>query len=108
MEPMNWRDLPESEVREGVSRRVFSGKNIMLSFVAAKPGMEPNPHSHAHDQIIFLLEGEMELWVDNEKHVMRAGEVVHVPPGTEHFSNVLTEDGVLILDVFSPIREDFL
>lgn len=108
MDFVNWDSIPKTVVREGVTRRIFSGRNVMLSLVEAKPGMKPNPHKHPQEQVIFLLKGKMELQVGDKKGIMEVGEVCLVPPNVQHSSTVLSEEGVLILDTFSPIREDFL
>ncbi len=108
MNAATWDAIPAKAVREGVTRKIFSGKNVMLSLVEARAGMQLNPHRHPHEQIIFLLKGRMELRVGDEKRIMTAGDVCHVPPNVEHVSNTLSEEPALILDVFSPIREDYL
>jgi quercetin dioxygenase-like cupin family protein len=62
-------------------------------------------HSHPHEQIVNMLEGTYELVVDGVSHVMNAGEVLVIPGNAKHGGNART--ACRILDVFSPVREEY-
>lgn len=63
-------------------------------------------HKHHHSQVVFIAEGKFEVEVAGEKQVMSAGECFFVPSEAMHGA-VCLEEGLLI-DVFSPAREDFI
>ena len=62
-------------------------------------------HSHPHEQIVNMLEGTFELTVDGETFELSAGEVLVIPGGASHSGRAHTE--CRILDVFSPVREEY-
>jgi quercetin dioxygenase-like cupin family protein len=62
-------------------------------------------HSHPHEQIVNVLEGRYELVVDGESHVLEAGDVLVIPGDTPHGGRAHSD--CRILDVFSPVREEY-
>lgn len=62
-------------------------------------------HSHPHEQIVNMLEGTYELVVDGTSHVLEAGDVLVIPGGAVHGGRAHTS--CRILDVFSPVREEY-
>ena len=62
-------------------------------------------HSHPHEQVANLLEGEFELTIDGRTERVQAGAVAVIPPNVPHSGRALT--ACRILDVFSPVREDY-
>tara|TARA_B100000676_G_scaffold221711_1_gene218780 strand:- start:6 stop:329 length:324 start_codon:yes stop_codon:yes gene_type:complete len=68
-------------------------------------GAQLPEHSHPHEQVVNLLEGTYELIVDGESHVLEAGNVLVIPGGATHSGQART--ACRILDVFSPVREEY-
>jgi quercetin dioxygenase-like cupin family protein len=68
-------------------------------------GAELPEHSHPHEQIVNMLEGTYELVVDGTSHVLNAGDVLVIPGDAVHSGKSHTE--CRILDVFSPVREEY-
>ena len=64
-------------------------------------------HEHPHEQITLVERGRVLFTVGEELREASAGDVLHFPPGSWHGATMLDEEVVLI-DIFSPIREDFL
>jgi quercetin dioxygenase-like cupin family protein len=62
-------------------------------------------HSHPHEQIVNVLEGRYELVVDGTPHVLDEGDVLVIPGGAAHSGRSHT--ACRILDVFSPVREEY-
>jgi quercetin dioxygenase-like cupin family protein len=62
-------------------------------------------HSHPHEQIVNVLEGTYELVVAGETFVVHAGEVLVIPGDAVHSGQAHTD--CRILDVFSPLREEY-
>ncbi|MBI3664964.1 MAG: cupin domain-containing protein [Acidobacteria bacterium] len=63
-------------------------------------------HSHENEQMSNVLEGRMRFEVGGQERIISTGELLHIPPGVPHMAEAL-EDTVC-LDVFDPIREDWL
>jgi len=100
----------ESEWEElggGVSRKIFGHDNqIMMVIVKFEKGAVGSPHQHFHTQTTYCTSGKFEFTVDGEPGIVEPGDGVYIAPNLLHGA-VCLEEGVLI-DVFSPVREDFL
>ena len=104
----NWKNIKRVQSRNDVTRRVFSGKNCMMVINELLPTAEPNLHQHSHEQLTYIVEGTCHFVLGDETLEMVAGDVILIPPDVPHSLKVTSTTPVLNLDVFSPIREDFL
>lgn len=104
-------ELEADQVAEGLERRLVYTDNLMLANVEFTDGptSEPDPfHSHVHEQVSYLAEGEVYLFVaDEEKVHLKAGDHFAIPSNVPHSIQRLTKK-VKLIDCFNPIREDFL
>lgn len=101
------KDHEWKNVGEGVRRKILGyEKEIMLVAVEFKKGAVGYLHKHPHKQISYLARGSFEVNINDEKKIMKAGDVFLVLPNLEH-GVVALEDSMLI-DVFTPYREDFI
>jgi quercetin dioxygenase-like cupin family protein len=92
--------------------RSWIGHGDRLMMVAAEigggPRTEPNPpHSHPHEQIGYLEEGELIVWVGDEQARVGPGDFWVIPGGAPHTVQLLSKTAKLV-ECFTPIREDFL
>jgi quercetin dioxygenase-like cupin family protein len=72
------------------------------------PTSEPDPpHSHPHEQISYVVSGEINLFMDNKLTRLGPGDLFTVPPNIPHSVQLLTSR-VRLIDSFTPIRKDFL
>ena len=100
-------ELEWEELGGGVSRKMLGYDNqIMMVQVKFEEGAVGSPHQHFHTQATYCVSGKFEFEVDGEKKVVTGGDGVYIEPNLLH-SAVCLEAGMLI-DVFSPVREDFL
>jgi quercetin dioxygenase-like cupin family protein len=106
MSHYNWDKIPEEKVTERLSRKLITGKKVMLAQVLLKKGCIIQAHSHESEQMTYILRGSMRLRLPDKEVILAENEVLHIPSGVEH-SAVALEDTV-DLDIFSPIREDWL
>ncbi len=104
----NWNSIKRSVSRGGVDRRVFSGEKCMMVLNELRPGSKPNLHHHPHEQLCYIVAGTCRFVLGDEVLDLVGGDVVLVPPDVPHSLEVTGSVPVLNLDVFSPIREDFL
>jgi quercetin dioxygenase-like cupin family protein len=105
---VNFDEIQRVIAREGVDRRAFSGKSCMLVMNTIEPFAQPALHSHPHEQITYILQGECDFTLGDEIFRMAKGDVVLVPPGVRHTLRPVGKETILNLDVFSPVREDYL
>jgi len=104
-------ELPAFKVAEGIERRLIKTDNLMLVNIEFNDGptSKPDPfHSHPHEQVSYLAEGEIYLFVDDHEKVhLTPGDKFAIPPNIPHTIQRLTPI-VRLIDCFTPIREDFL
>lgn len=101
-ETMEWEDLGG-----GVSRKFLGFDNqIMMVKVKFEKGAVGSAHDHFHTQATYCAEGKFEFDIAGKKQIVNGGDGVYIPPNAVHGALCL-EAGILI-DVFSPVREDFL
>lgn len=100
-------ETPWQDVDRGVQRQVY-GYDDHLMLVKAKFEKDAvgSFHAHHHSQATYVESGAFEVTIGEQKKVVSKGDGFYVPPHTLHGCTCL-EAGILI-DVFSPHREDFL
>ncbi|GAA4343696.1 cupin domain-containing protein [Flaviaesturariibacter amylovorans] len=99
--------LPWQDLGGGLRRKVMAwDERLMLVKVAFEQGAVGALHHHPHTQVTHIESGAFEVEVSGELRVLRGGDAFYIPPGAVHGVRCL-EAGVLV-DVFSPLREDFL
>jgi quercetin dioxygenase-like cupin family protein len=90
----------------GIQMQSFSGSAVMVNWVTIEPNRPIPRHQHPHEQIGVMIEGAMELTIGDETRVLRPGDAYNVPPHLPHGGRTL-EEGCVVLDVFTPVREDY-
>lgn len=100
-------EIQWEELGGGVSRKILGFDNqIMMVKVKFEKGAVGNAHQHFHTQSTLCASGKFEFHIEGEKSIIEAGDGVYIAPNLVHGALCL-EAGILI-DVFSPVREDFL
>ena len=99
-------ELPATEMLPGVTRRAVYLDDVMITFFEFEPKAVIPEHHHPHQQITYVISGAMELELDGEKQVLKAGGGALVPPNTPH-SAVIVGEGCKALDAWHPVREDY-
>ena len=101
------QNLPWEPVAEGVKRKIMTyDANLMMVKVAFEAGGFGEPHSHVHTQVTYVASGAFSITIADETRVVRAGDAFYVPSNVWHGA-VCQEAGMLV-DVFTPMREDFI
>jgi quercetin dioxygenase-like cupin family protein len=106
MKVQSWQDMEWEVVTEGLSRKIITGVNVMSAQVRLEKGTSVPEHAHHHEQISYVLQGAMKFGVPGEELIVRAGQVLVIPPNVPHRAEALEPS--LVLDNFSPIRQDWL
>ena len=102
----SWSEISEERLTAKLSRKIISGKRVMVAQVFLKKGCVVASHEHESEQLTYILEGLLEFTLPNGKVRVGKGQVLVIPSSMEHGA-VALED-TLDLDIFSPIREDWL
>lgn len=91
----------------GITRRILArGGNMMGVEASFEKGAVGAVHQHEHEQVSYIVSGSFEYVADGIKYTLKAGDSYYVAPNVPHGATAL-EDAV-ILDIFTPQREDFL
>ncbi len=103
---VRWNDVAIEPLNPLLGRQMVTGDKLMLARVLLKKGCIVPEHSHENEQLTYILEGALKFWIDGKEIVVRAGEVLCIPPNMPHKAEAV-EDTV-DLDVFYPPRQDWL
>ena len=91
----------------GVDIYTATGKEMMLSYVEFEPGAIVEAHSHPHEQVGMVVEGKARFFVGDEERLLGPGDMYTIPGGVTH--RVVAEEGrVVAIDIFHPIRDDYV
>ena len=91
----------------GISMQALAGTKVMVNRVVLGPDAVVPEHSHPHEQAGYILEGLLRLQVGAETWDLRPGDAYVVPGDTPH-SATTGPAGCVVIDIFSPPREDYL
>ncbi len=97
--------LPVRDLFPGLRARLIHTDRVTHSWVDIDPGASFPEHHHPHEQIVTVVEGELEITVGGDTHVLTPGKVFVIPPHTPHAGRALTR--CRVLDTFAPVREDY-
>ncbi|WP_086981037.1 cupin domain-containing protein [Vibrio aphrogenes] len=97
------------EIGGGIKRKIVGyTDDLMAVHLCFDKGAIGAPHTHEiHDQIGYVVEGSFEAEINGEKRVLKKGDAYIARKHMEHGAVALEQDSIL-LDMFSPAREDFL
>ena len=101
-----WDELASEKVTEMISRKIVTGEREMLAQIWLKKGAIVPAHSHESEQISYVIQGALKFTILGEEFTVREGEVLHIPSNVPHQAEAL--DDCFEMDVFSPIRQDWL
>jgi quercetin dioxygenase-like cupin family protein len=86
----------------------LSGEKMMMVLNATLPGHTVPVHSHPHEQIGMVFAGEARLRIGDEERLVRKGDFYCIPANIPHGDTCLGDEPFVMLDVFYPVREDFI
>lgn len=109
---MNYFDnthTPWTDLGDGLRRKIVGHTPQLMSVIMQfDKGAVGTPHAHdVHDQIAYVVAGSFEASINGEVHVLRVGDAFIAPHHTTHGVVALEQDSML-LDQFSPRRDDYL
>ncbi len=101
-----WDDVEVEPMSATIGRQYITGTGVMLARVLLKKGAHVPEHSHVNEQVLYILEGALKVAIEGRVMVVRAGEVLTIPPSVPHEAWALED--TIDLDVFTPPRQDWI
>jgi len=103
---ININDYERIRPVAGCALRTPYGEHLMLSYLEIEEGHEIPMHSHPHEQGGILLKGTLDLTIGDETRRVQPGAMYLIPAHVPHRA-VAVGGPAVVLDCFSPIREDY-
>lgn len=103
-------DAERTPIAPGRERYLCHTPHLMMVVVDFNDGptAQPDPpHSHPHEQVTYVAEGEVLFFIDQVSYKLKVGDMIAVPANVPHTVQLLTQR-VRLVDTFNPIRADFL
>jgi quercetin dioxygenase-like cupin family protein len=103
-------DITPETVAPGRSRYLINTDHLMMVAMEFNDGPTSQadpPHAHPHEQVAYVVSGEILFLVDGKSIRLGPGDMYAVPPDIPHCIQLLTKQ-VKLIDAFTPIRRDFL
>jgi len=101
----NLKENTEREIVPGYRARFVHSENMTLAYWDVDPGAALPEHSHPHEQIANVLEGQFELTVDGKSQILEPGTVAIIPSNVPHSGRAIT--ACRLIDAFYPCRDDY-
>lgn len=105
-EIISWEKMETEQLNGRITRQMVFGEKAMLARIVLKRGAIVPRHSHANEQITWILSGALKLIFDDGERLLRSGQMLLIPANLPHAAEAM-EDTVDI-DVFAPPREDWI
>jgi len=99
------KDIIPKEVVAGITGYYAHGENMTFGYVEIKEGSRLPEHHHVHEQITYILEGQLDMTIGGEFCPMSAGMYHIIPSDMPHSAIAITD--CKAIDVFNPVREDY-
>ena len=105
-ENLNWKQISPRASRYAIPG---SASTVALNVIKYEPGCQVRPpHSHVHEQIAIILEGDGNFIIDGVKYPVKPGWFAVIPSNVPHcFESGSNTKDIINLDIFTPARDDF-
>ena len=104
---LNWANIPVEHPAEGIERQMVVGEELMICRFRFAPFLVTPEHTHPHEQMSMVISGRVRFFVEGEERLALPGDVLHFSSNSLHGATMMDEE-VVIIDIFTPLREDFL
>lgn len=105
---INWDEMDWEPIREKMRKKVVNPEGCTIQIAEIEKGHTPGPHKHMHEQVAIILAGECDFFIDGEAYHMIPGSVLVIPPNSEHYIVATSNETVVNLDVFTPVRPEYV
>ena len=101
----NIKNIKPKEVVPGITGYYAHGDNLTLGYIEVKKGTVMPEHFHVHEQITYVIEGQLDMIIGGESCPLTAGMYHVIPSNVPHSATAPVD--CKVIDVFSPVREDY-
>ncbi len=98
-------NTPVQEMRPGFLGKMVHGDKSSLVFWEIRKGSITTMHDHVHEQITYIMEGQLEMIIGGEKYLLNAGDYHVIPSNVPHSAIAITD--CKVIDSFAPARDDY-
>ena len=98
-------DIPSKEIATGINGKYIHGSSTTFGYVQIKAGSILPAHHHVHEQITYIIEGELEMKIGDQTYVLTSGTAHVIPSNTPH--SAIAHMDCTVIDMFSPARDDY-
>ena len=99
------KHIPAKELSPGITGHYAHGQDMTLGYVEIKAGSRLPEHRHMHEQITYIIEGQLDMIIGGKACSLTAGMYYVIPSNTLHSAIAATD--CKVIDVFNPVREDY-
>ena len=99
------KDITPKELVKGFAGHYAHGKDLTLGYIEIQAGHQLPQHDHIHEQITYIIEGQLDMVIGSEQVSLTAGSFYVIPSGVSHGAFAATD--CKVIDVFNPVREDY-
>ena len=101
-----WDEVPKENVTPVIARQLVTGVSAMAGMITLQKGSYVPKHSHVSEQLTYVIEGSLRFLIDGKEIMVNAGEILVIPAWMPHEATAV--EHTVELDIFSPIRQDWL
>ena len=104
-------DAPKFTQMVGLETTILTGlhgEKMMMVLNTTLPGHIVPSHSHPHEQIGMVYAGKATLSIGDEERIVQKGDFYCIPANVSHSDTCIGDEPFVMLDIFYPVREDFI
>jgi quercetin dioxygenase-like cupin family protein len=101
----NLKDMEEREIVPGFKGKFIHSDTMTLAYWNISAGSVLPEHSHVHEQVVNVLEGTIEISIEESVYTLGPGSVMCIPSSISHSGKAITR--CRVLDVFHPVRDEY-
>jgi len=108
---INLANAPKIIQMSGLETTILTGlhgESMMMVLNTTLPGYTVPAHSHPHEQIGMVYSGKGVLRIGEEERIVQQGDFYCIPANVPHSDTCIGDEPFVMLDIFYPIREDFV
>ena len=99
------KNIIPKELVNGITGYYVHGNSMTFGYIEIKKRTMMAEHSHPHEQITYIIEGQLDLIIGGKPCSLTPGMYHVIPSNTPHSANAVTD--CKLIDVFNPVREEY-
>lgn len=99
------KDILPKELAQGLTGYYAHGEQMTMGLVEIEKGSILPEHKHVQEQITYIIEGQLDMTIDEKLYSLTKGMYFVIPSNTLHSAIAITD--CKVIDAFNPVREDY-